>query len=171
MTQKIHQMQLAFVPLEDRLLFRVRTTDQNELRFWLTRRYVKLLWQVLRQMLGETQAGPAADPRAKEAMLSFQHEEALTKMDFATPYKEGSEVRRPLGDKPVLVSRIQVKAGPGNTRVLCMHPEQGQGVEIVLDSVWLHSLCKILVGAVKKSDWDLEIRIAEPGTPVSTLAH
>ena len=171
MTQKIHQMQMGFVPLQDRVLFRVRTTDQHELKFWLTRRYVKLLWQVLRQMLGDTPSKTDAGPQAKEAMLSFQHEEALAKMDFATPYQEAAEVRRPLGDAPVLVSKIQVKPGPGNTQVLCMHPEQGQGVEIVLDSIWLHSLCKILVGAVKKSDWDLDLRIADYGAPVSTTAH
>lgn len=171
MTQKIQQMQIRFVPVQDRLLFRLQTTDRNELRFWLTRRYVRLLWQVLRQMLDGTHSGTDTDPLTKEAVLSFEHEQALAKMDFATPYQERSEVHRPLGDEPVLVARIQVKPGQGNTQVLCMLPEQGQGVEIVLDSVWLHSLCKILVGAVKKSDWDLELRIADHGAPVSTTAH
>lgn len=171
MTQRIHQMQIIFVPVQDRLLFRLHTTDRNELKLWFTRRYVKLLWQVLQQMLGGTQSGTSTDPRTKEAELSFQHEQALAKMDFSTPYRETPEVHRPLGDEPVLVARIQVKPGPENTRVLCMHPEQGQGVEIVLDSIWLHSLCKLLVGAVKRSGWDLELRIADYGAPASTTTH
>lgn len=171
MTERIYQMQIVFVPVQDRLLFRLRTTDQNELKFWFTRRYVKLLWQVLQQMLAGTQSGTGTDPQIKEAEISFQHEQALAKMDFSTPYQETSEVHRPLGNEPVLVARIQVRPGPENTHVLCMHPEHGHGVEIVLDSMWLHSLCKLLVGAVKKSDWDLELRIADYGAPVSTTAH
>lgn len=173
MRQKIHQMQILFVPVEDRLMLRLRTTDGAELRLWLTRRYVKLLWQVLQQMLGSTPSASGAEvaPRTREAELSFQHEQALAKMDFATPYQEIPPVQQPLGGAPVLVAKIQVKPGPEKTQLLCMHPEQGHGVEIALDSIWLHSFCKILIGAVKRSGWDLDLRIADYSAPVSTTTH
>jgi hypothetical protein len=171
MMQKIHQMQIVFVPEQDRLLFRLRTTDGSEMKLWLTRRYVKLLWNVMKQMLGKLHSGKDADGRTSEAQLSFQHEQALAKMNFATPYQEAPHAYRPLGEEPVLVANIQVKPGLENTQMLCMHPVRGSGIEIAMDSFWLHSLCKLLVGAVKSADWDLNLRIGDYGAPVNTTAH
>ena len=90
---------------------------------------------------------------------------------FATQYQEVPESRRPLGEEPVLVSKIQIKPGPDNNQVLCMHPEQGQGLEIAFDPTLLHSFCKLLVEGVKKTDWDLEYRISEDVSPVSQTTH
>jgi len=171
MSEKIHQMQIVFVPVHDRLMFRLNTTDRAEFKVWLTRRYVKLLWQALQQMLNKTQSGMSADPQTRQAMLSFQHEKVLAQTDFATKYQEEPEIRRPLGEEPVLVSKIQIKPGPGNNQVLCMHPEQGQGLEIAFDPTLLHSFCKLLVDGVKKTDWDLEFRIADYAAPVSQATH
>ena len=171
MSEKIHQMQITFVPVQDRLMFRLNTTAQTEFKLWFTRRYVKLLWQVLQQMLKKTQTVVSADPQTRQAVLSFQHEQAIARTDFATQYQETPDSRRPLGEEPVLVSKIQVKPGPDNTQVLCLHPEQGQGLEIAFDPTLLHSFCKLLVEGVNKTDWDLEYRISEEVTPISQTTH
>jgi len=171
MSQKIHQMQIVFVPVQDRLMFRLKTTDRAEFKFWFTRRYVKLLWQTLQQILSKTQSGMSADPQTRQAVLSFQHEQAIARADFATQYQEEPEIRRPLGEEPVLVSKIQMKPGPGNTQVLCLYPEQGQGLEITFNPTLLHSFCKLLADGVKKTDWDLEYRIADYAAPVSQTTH
>ncbi|MBN1101836.1 MAG: hypothetical protein JXL84_00330 [Deltaproteobacteria bacterium] len=169
--QKIHQIQIRFVPAEDRLMFRVRTTDQREFRLWFTRRYVKLLWKGLQQVLAETQSVISPDPQTRQAVLSFQHEQAVAKMDFSTPYQQGSEAQRPLGDEPVLLTNIQMRPGPGKNQILRLHPEQGPGVELALDATWLHSFCKLLADAVRKADWDLTLQIAVHVEPISTTAH
>ena len=171
MKEKIHQMQIVFAPVQDRLMLRVKTTDRTEFKLWLTRRYVKLLWQALQKMLGRTQPGIIQDSQTKQAVLSFEHEQALAKMDFKTPYQEGSEVNRPLGDDPVLVSNIQIKPGPGNTQLLSMNTQKGKGVNIALDPNLLHSFCKILADGVKKTDWDLEFKVAHYTAPVSMTSH
>lgn len=171
MGQKIHQMQITFVPSQDRLMFRVKTTDQTEFKLWFTRRYVKLLWQVLQKMLDRTQTEMSPDPQTRQALLSFQHEQAVSGMDFATPYQEPAEAIQPLGDEPVLVSKIQVKPGPGKTQVLCLHPEQGQGLEIALDPPWMHSFCKLLAEGVKKTDWDLDYGITDSAAPIDETTH
>ena len=54
----IHQIQMAFDKLQDRILLRVSTSDQAEFRFWMTRRYTKLLWTMLIKML---ERDPAAE--------------------------------------------------------------------------------------------------------------
>jgi hypothetical protein len=169
--QKIYQMQLRFVPAEDRLMFRVRTADQREFRLWFTRRYVKLLWKALQQVLTEAQSLISPDPQARQAVLSFQHEQAVAKMNFSTPYQQGSETHRPLGDEPLLLTNFQIRPGHGKNQVLRLHPEQGPGVELAFDATWMHSFCKLLADAVRKADWDLTLRIAEHVEPVSTTAH
>jgi len=40
-----------------------------------------------------------------------------------------------------------------------MHPAEGQGVTLTLDPVLLHSVCRLLQAAVKKSDWDMELKL------------
>jgi hypothetical protein len=43
-----------------------------------------------------------------------------------------------------------------------LHPAEGQGITLTFDSVLLHSVCRLLQAAVKKSDWDMELKL--PGT-------
>lgn len=49
---QLHQVNASYIPEQDRLLLKINTTGQTEFRFWITRRYLALLWQVLRQMAG-----------------------------------------------------------------------------------------------------------------------
>ena len=53
---QLHQMQITYVPVEDRLLYRVNTKHRQEFRFWMTRRYVKLLWKGLIDILKKREA-------------------------------------------------------------------------------------------------------------------
>jgi hypothetical protein len=50
-----------------------------------------------------------------------------------------------------------------------MHPAEGQGVTLTLDAVLLHSVCRLLQAAVKKSGWDMELRL--PGTEAAAPAE
>lgn len=171
MTQKIHQMQIVFVPIQDRLMFRLRTTAKAEFKLWFTRRCVKLLWHAVQQMLNNTKSEIISDPNTRQAAISLEHEQVLRQMDFQTRYIEEPEISRPLGEEPVLVSKIQVKQGEENTQVLCLLPEYGQGMEIVFDSTLLHTFCKLLEEGVQKADWDLEYRTGEYTIPVSRTTH
>lgn len=174
---QLFQMQVTFDPLEDRLRFRVNTREAEEFRFILTRRYVRLLWQALWEMLksrrqpkpGATGSLPLARPRhplappavppgmvAKQSLeMSLEHLEALKKGDFATPFQEGSDL--PLGPEPILLSRISLKEGPGGRQVLSMAPERGKGLDLTLDDRMLHSLCRLLADASAKAEWGLDL--------------
>ena len=75
---RLHQIQLQFDPHQDRAVLRIRTTDQSEFLFWLTRRFVKLMWQVLIKIVEkDTQVSAQANPDNKQAVLAFQHEKAV----------------------------------------------------------------------------------------------
>ena len=44
---RLHQIRIDYHQEQDRLLLRISTDEGSELRFWLTRRFVKSMWPAL----------------------------------------------------------------------------------------------------------------------------
>ena len=160
---KLRQLKIDFVAGEDRLLMQLATSEGAELRLWLTRRFVKLLWPLLVQLAED--ASPRiktqANPEVRKALLSLEHEQAVSRADFSKPY-EAEPVTMPLGAEPLLLARIQTGRDPGGLPVVALHPAEGQGLTLSFDSVLLHSVCRLLQAAVRKTDWDIDLKL--PGT-------
>jgi hypothetical protein len=160
---RLHQLKVDYDAEQDRLLMLVATNEGMELRLSLTRRFVKLLWPLLVKLAED--ASPRirtqANPEARKALLGLEHEDAVAKADFSKPYDAGGS-ERPLGEAPVLLARIQTGHDRNGQPVVALHPSVGQGITLTFDSVLLHSVCRLLQAAVKKSDWDMELRL--PGT-------
>src|SRR5262245_61252168 len=148
----------------------VATSEGVELRLALTRRFVKLLWPLMVKLAEE--ASPRirtqASPEARKALLGMEHEHAVSKADFSKPYDAGPS-ERPLGDGPLLLARIQTGQDRNGQPIVALHPANGQGVTLSFDSVLLHSVCRLLQSAVKKSDWDMELKL--PGTEPQEPTH
>ena len=156
---RLHQIQIRYAPQEDRILLRIKTADRLEFRFWLTRRYVKLLWPMMLKMLSNDQrVRLQADAESRRAVLAFQHEKAVSQSDFSTAFKEDAETL-PLGESPVLLAKIQLKQQKSGGNVLCMHPRSGKGVELAMDETLLHSFSKLLAEAVSTSGWDIALKL------------
>lgn len=144
---------------EDRILLRILSTERAEFRFWLTRRYVKLLWAVLLKMFErDPVAAMHSDEKVRRTMMGFQHENAVRGGEFAKPFDEGVNAL-PLGAAPVLLSRISGKQPDQKQQQLSLHPEQGQGIDLGVNTDLLHMMSKLLVDAVTQSDWDLKLVI------------
>jgi hypothetical protein len=162
---RLHQLKVDYDAEQDRLLMLVATSEGVELRLALTRRFVKLLWPLLVKLAEE--ASPRirtqANPEARKALLGLEHEHAVSKADFSKPYDAGRSAT-PLGEAPLLLARIQTSRDRKGQPVVALHPSRGQGITLTFDSVLLHSLCRLLQSAVKKSDWDMELKLpgAEP---------
>jgi hypothetical protein len=156
---RLHQLTLDFIAEQDRLLLRVSTDNQLELRLWLTRRALRLLWPLLLQMV---RASPEVvlqnNPEARDALVGMQHERALSQANFARPYEELAR-ELPLGAEPILVARMQSNRDDDGNHILRLLPQQGQGINLTLDNTLLHSLCKLLQDAVAKSDWDIALEL------------
>lgn len=169
MSAALEQMQLRFVPEEDRLLLRIRTTDRAEFRFWLTRRFVKLLWGVLQRLMESTEHARAqVDPHSRREVVSFQHEHAMRNSDFSTPYREAA-AHSPLGPAPLLLSRIRLREDRGAARVLCLHPERGRGIEVAMNETLLHSFSHLLADTARAAQWDLHLQ--QPAPPAGTAGE
>jgi len=162
---RLHQIRIDYHPEQDRLLLRVSTDEGAELRFWLTRRLVKGLWPALIKMADAIGAGRTQpDPSVRKAMLEFEHEKAVRQADFATPYQAVSNL--PLGPEPLLVTRLRAQPDGRGNAVIAMHPTQGQGMDLAMDAMLLHSFTRLIQGAVAKTDWDVHLQL--PTAPFPT---
>jgi hypothetical protein len=165
---QLRQIKLDFVPGQDRLLMRISTSDGAEVLLWLTRRCVKLMWPMLLKM---TEASPRVQlsgttPEARAALLGMEHARAIQSSDFSRPY-EAAALARPLGEEPILVTRLQSRKEDSGQHVLTLLPTDGQGVHLRLDENLLHSCCRLLQNAVAKADWDFKLEF--PQMPVEPL--
>ncbi len=157
---RLQQLKVDYEAEQDRLLMLVATSEGVELRLALTRRFVKLLWPLLVKLAED--ASPRIrtqpNPEARKALLGLEHEYAVSKADFSKPY-DASGSATPLGEAPLLLARIQTGHDRSGQPVVALHPSQGQGITLTFDSVLLHSVCRLLQAAVKKSDWDMELKL------------
>ena len=155
----VHQIQMAYDKVQDRILLRVSTADRAEFRFWMTRRYVKLLWAMLIKMLErDPLAAVHADEKIRRTMMGFQHEDAVRTGEFGKQYADDAAVL-PLGADPVLLSRITAKQNAEGQQILSVQPEQGQGIDIAVNAELLHMISKLVVDAVVQTDWDIKLAI------------
>ncbi|MGR8948898.1 MAG: hypothetical protein ACU84Q_12680 [Gammaproteobacteria bacterium] len=155
---QISQIQIKFVATEDRLLLRVSSSAQQEFRFWLTARLVRMLYPALYEALSKTSPSAAqSTPTAKPEVVAFEHERAVAKTDFKTGFKE-SEQTFPLGDEPILVTKCQLRPAKDGNTILALAPEHGQGIDINLSSDLMHSFTKLLVDAAKIAEWAIDAK-------------
>ena len=165
---QIHQIQLQFLAEPDRGLLRVNTHAREEFRFWITRRYAKILWPVLQQLMQTNpQVQSQASSESREAVVSFQHESAISKGDFDTPFQPET-TSMPLGEEPVVLARVQLKNNDESPPTLCLHPLQGTGIEIAMNEGLVHSLSKLVLDLSVTAEWCLDLQIANaPATVVA----
>ena len=165
---RLHQLKLDFIPEQDRLLLRVSTDTRLEVRLWLTRRMLRLLWPLLVQMVRSApEIALQSNPQARDALVGMQREQALSRANFADAFEETPR-DLPLGAEPILVARIQANKDASGNQVLGLLPQQGQGIHLTLDTTLLHSLCKLVQNAVAKSDWDIVLEL--PALPATLEA-
>jgi hypothetical protein len=167
----LYQIQIRHDETEDRLLLRLSTTDNCEFRFWLTRRFTKRLWAMLVQMLEWDHAvNQQVDPETRRTVLNIQHEGYSRQADYAKAFEEptpGAPRRLPLGEAPVLLARAKGNKADNGTQLLGLHPLQGQGVDMTLDTRLLHIFTRLLSEQVAVTDWDMKLALAEGGSGTS----
>ena len=154
-------MQLQYQPGQDRLVLRINTEDRQEFAFWLTRRLLVMLWPALiKGLASHDDVILQSETGGREAVMAFKHEAAAATADFAKPYREDPAVTRPLGDRPLLVAKADVRRLDPTRLVLSLRPAEGRGVELALTDELLHTLCRLLAEGVQKTGWDVVLEIS-----------
>ena len=161
----IHQIQIRHDETEDRLLLRLSTTDNCEFRFWLTRRFTRRLWGMLVQMLEWDQAvKQQVSPETRRTVLDIQHEGYSQQANYTQEFEEPAQDaprRMPLGEAPLLLAKAKGNKRDDGVQMLGLHPLQGQGIDITLDTRLLHIFTRLLREQVAKTDWDVNLALYE----------
>lgn len=168
MTERLHQLNIHFDPVEDRLLLRMTVAGadgRHEYRIWLTRRFIGLLWQSLQRTIDDVlQADQRISPSGRDAVRRFQQESALAQADFSTPYAEGA-ADAPLGETPLLVSKARVGRAAQGGSVLTLEAAGGPAVRINLNDQLLHAFMKLLSDGARNAQWGLNLPLATEQDP------
>ena len=159
----IKQFNGEWVAAEDRILFRVSTSEGQEFLFWLTRHIVKHFLAACRQLSVQTLAQRHPPPVA-EAVHAFQQESLVQRLDFQQAYEP--QPARPLGDAPALVTGLHMSHA-GVEITVDLDTVTGARAHLQLND----DLLRIWVGLLDKlqsvAGWD----IAAPDVPVALVTE
>lgn len=155
----IQQIFVNYVPAQDRILVRVSTTDNTEMRMWLTRRFITVLWPVMLQMLeSDPSVVGQSDTQTKQEVLSFRHEEAISKTRFTKSFQTPTQVN-PVNRVPFLITKLSTKRLDNGRTQMMFGTAKGRGLQFVVDRTLTHSLCKLIADCASKAKWDLDLKI------------
>ena len=140
MTSALHQITMSYSTEDDRMLLRVSTTDKTEYRLWLTRRFVRVLWGALIQVLErEPSLKKGLTPKVKKAVVAMQHHEAVSAADFSRGHDEGyDDLTSNTG--PQLVVGGSVTPGDKGLTGLRLKTRDGRDFNFALNKNLLHAL-------------------------------
>lgn len=156
----LRQLQLRYEAVEDRLLLRVSTQQDQEFRLWLTRRYCALLLAVLdKHQTLDPEVAERPTEEARRAVQRFKEEAAETRANFGGDFDEPAQ--RPLGEAPMLAYRLTYRAGEDQLQ-LTFSPQSGQGITFTLDRQLSLNLHTMLAKTIRSADWRL-LPAEEPG--------
>jgi hypothetical protein len=175
----IHQIQVKYDPLADRLLLQIRTRDELLFPIWLTRRMVIRLWPHFRGMvsgLAVTRSAPSAMavPEARDMLADAARERALQSADFKTEF-DTSGAKQPLGPEPVLPAAIDLRPAKGQAVVLVIRDADGRSLELAFGEDLAHGLSRLVESALVASEWGLVAAAvetqSEPGKPPARVLN
>ena len=145
---KLHQINVTYSGVEDRLLLRVTTRLGDEYRIWLTRRFASLLLNMLNKAMDKYggAASLGSSPRTKAMFKSGAMEKA---------FDEEKTTNFPLGKKGFLAYGIKSADTPEGNLHLEIFPEKGAGVSLNLDKPLLYMFHNLLTQGIARAEWRL----------------
>jgi hypothetical protein len=163
----IRQVSLQYHAEADRLLLRVRSSDDNVFAVWMTRRLCLRLWPHLSAMVqhaGVAQAAPHATPTPEAAVMlaASARQQTLAQADFSQPF-QAAAAQQPLGPEPMLAHVVQLTPQNGGQLKLSISDAQQRNVQLVLDAALGTAVRELMVAALRQADWGLALEAAAPG--------
>lgn len=156
----IHQLSVHHDERQDRLLLRLNTQDQQEFRFWLTRRMTLRLLPAIQQSavrLEAAQPGVAAtDAPAQHLLSELKRDAFLKKADFATPF-ENHATQWPLGAEPLLITDAHLSIQANGSLEISFEdksdPAQARACQLHLQVSLVHGMVHLIEQASEKAEW------------------
>jgi hypothetical protein len=147
----LRQIQVANDSVQDRLVLRIGTTANEEIRVFFTRRFLREIWPHMTALLaGHLAAKPVTSPDENSEPAHF--DQAF----------QDSNPTYPLGANPLLASEASFEiTGEGSAR-LTLREGRERSFNINLNAELLQALCAMLRAASEQNGWDLALDYSQP---------
>lgn len=167
----IQQLSVSHDERQDRLLWRLNTSDGQEFQFWLTRRMLTRLLPALNQSMLKLHASEpglaASDTMSLQMLRDFKRENLMVHADFKTPFAAGAR-GTPLGQEPLLVTdaHLSLDAQGGLSVVLEQKVgDSAKSCQLSLSGDLAEGLLMLTQQALHSADWALPAVDGESAAP------
>ncbi len=173
----IRQLSVQYHAEADRLLLRVRSSDNTLFAVWLKRRLCLRLWPRLSSMVqraGAAQAvamaAPLATPTPEAAAMlaASAREQTLAQADFSQPFQADAAAQHPLGAEPMLAHTVQLTPLADGRLQVSISDAQARNVQLVLDAALGAAVRELTAAALRQADWGFAVEAAVVATEPST---
>ena len=148
MSNKLHQINVQYSNLEDRILLRTSTENNDEYLIWLTRRFTNLLIDLLDKEI-EKRGGTIPLASKKETKKLF------TDGSFEKPYAEEKSKNHPLGENGILAFGIKTGTDQDNNLSLEIQSETGKGITFKLNDTLIYMFYSLLMQGIERAEWQI----------------
>lgn len=145
---KLHQINVQYSNTEDRILLRTSTSNNDEYLIWLTRRYTKLLIDILDKEINK-RGGTTTLGTKKETKKLF------TEGAFEKPYAENQPKNHPLGENGMLAFGIKTGTDNSGNLILEIQSESKKGITYNLNDTLIYMFYSLLMQSVERAEWQL----------------
>ena len=161
----IKQFNGTYHPREDRLQVRFNTPNDEEFKLWMTRRLTLHLMHFCEQFALKQLSTKHSSAIVKD-MDEFEQQALKQKADFSTAYAPSQKM--PLGDFPILVTGITLKAvdATDNSQVnLSFQLDNKMNLGLIISREMLNAIRLLLDDLVAAAGWKTNsIAVSEQST-------
>lgn len=155
MSDAIAQIQASYNPIEDRILLKIKTLNEQVYLAWITRSFMKLLIPALHGQHPTTGQPLFSEDTSPETATG--HAQTGISGNYGNDFVEPENPEYPLGEQPILLIKITFKNIRGDNGQLIFEPEQGRGIVLPYHPNLLGPLINIFSQALNSADWALEL--------------
>ncbi len=186
MVGRLTDIKIRFVAEQDRMLMRLAATEGDEVRLWLTRRFVERFWDgVVQTLENYPEIRAQLAPHARGAILSFEHQQVaqsgvVREVHDGTSGKSARAVKGRAGASQsaggdadaldvtgpaMLVIGARFQPVKGRLTKLTLRTDDGKDVTVNLNKNLLYGLCHMLISGQRQAEWNLELGFGEAASP------
>lgn len=156
----IHQIQLRYEPVADRLLLSVRTRAAEVYMAWLTRRMAARMAGPLRQAvarlgLPREAAASIPVPEAQQMLEQVARERPLKDASFGQPFAGTQDASFPLGPEPLLPAEVDVRLPTAGGLQITLRELRGRRLDLSLSDDLATGLARLLEQTLAQAEWAL----------------
>jgi hypothetical protein len=148
--QAVNQLQIAVDAVQDRLLLRIATNGNEEIRIFITRRFLRELWPTLAKTLAtmnQLEVRTLAVDAAEAAAISGSFDEA---------FRTDNPIY-PLGSKPLLANEMSLESDEDGAFRMTLREGRERRFSMNVNDELMQALCAMLRAGSETAGWDLTL--------------